>query len=56
MREVSLHGDLGLQVLQIAEDRGDGQGAAVQPETQEAILGVDIAVDGDLVPVSAWPT
>jgi len=46
----SLHADLGLQILDVAKDRGDGEGASVAPKAQQAIPGVDVAVHGDLVP------
>src|SRR5579871_3605851 len=45
-----LHRHLGLEALQIAEDRGDCERAAAEAVAQEAILGVDVAVYGDIVP------
>ena len=42
--------DLGLQALDVTEDRGDRERASVQAEAEQAIRGVDVAVDGDIVP------
>ena len=45
-----LHRQLGLQTIEIAIDRGDGEHATVAPITHQAILGLDVALNCDRVP------
>src|SRR6267154_285330 len=46
-----LHRQLGLKIFAVAEYRGDGEHASFVLESQQAILGIDIALDRDLVPL-----
>jgi hypothetical protein len=45
-----LHLQLRTQVVEVAEDRGDGQEAAGALEAEEAVVGGDVALDGELIP------
>src|SRR6185503_19665829 len=47
---ILLHCDFGLEAFEVTKDRGDGQHAPVAFHAQQAVLGSDIAVDGDLIP------
>src|SRR5215212_1024523 len=48
---LALHRDLSLQVFLVAVDRGDGQNLAAAAVAQDAVLGRDVAVDRDVVPL-----
>src|SRR5438876_3011976 len=49
-RSALLQGEFGLEALDIAEDRGDRQHAAVAAVANEAILRRDVAVDRQVIP------
>ncbi len=46
-----LHRQLGLEIVEIAIDRGDGEHPALALVTQQTIFRFDIAVDGNVVPL-----
>src|SRR5262245_8035787 len=49
------HGQFGLEAGDIAVDRGDGQGAPAAPIADQAVLGGNFTIDGDLIPGLCMP-
>ena len=50
-----LHCQLGLEILDIAEYRGYGKHTSIAFVSQQAILGFDIAINCDFVPLLSVP-
>ena len=48
---LTLHFQLGLQALDVAEDRGDSQRPPFAFEAQKAVLGTNVSINRDLVPL-----